>query len=90
MLTEHGTIIASCPVNAKGNPNTLEWSEAEANAKLIAAAPELLYALKDADTLIDIIFEQAQAFGMDDEFVTNLAQLSVNIHEAIAKAEDKS
>lgn len=41
---ERTWIIASCPVNALGKKT--KTSEAQANARLIAAAPELLEALK--------------------------------------------
>jgi len=46
VMTKHGTVIATCPLKAKGNPNTLEQEPAEANAKLIAAAPDMLEALE--------------------------------------------
>ena len=49
LIIENGKfVVAHCAWDeGKDNPYTIHTSEAEANARLIAAAPELLEALKD-------------------------------------------
>lgn len=46
VMTEHGTVIATCPIKAQGNPNVTDQGQAQANARLIAAAPDMLEILE--------------------------------------------
>jgi hypothetical protein len=56
----------------------------QANARLIAAAPELLAALKDAEVEIDIVCRWV------DEPAAEAVQALANARKAIAKAEGRS
>jgi len=56
------------------------------NARLIAAAPDLLEALEAADTQIRIAYECVEA-GRHDEALLHLGSMSRQRAEAIAKAK---
>ena len=57
--------------------------EAEANAKLIAAAPDLLQALQDAEHLLRIYYRDANKNASDEETNKVLAQCSSAVSKAI-------
>jgi hypothetical protein len=63
-------------------------AECEANASLIAAAPEMLAALKALLPEVDAEVEQRQTSG-NDEYWQGLKALSDTGHAAIAKAEGR-
>lgn len=63
-------------------------TEGEANARLIASAPELLNALKAAYSFIGDQYADAERQALSGEYVSETAQPICNaIHAAIAKAE---
>ena len=77
ILGKSGTIIAHCPINPGENA---PWNNAEENARLIAAAPDLLDACIVArETLMRLIGE-----GVTDT-ADEIALASIN--RSIAKAE---
>lgn len=64
------------------------FEEEEANARLIAAAPELLEALKIAEGELRAISEVISTYGVE-ECLQTVAELK-KIRAAIAKAEGRS
>lgn len=78
--TRDGQAVALCPAAGLGLPFDQACDQADANARLIAAAPDLLEACKRA---LDIINKETCGFYGDDRKI---------IESAIAKAtgEDQS
>jgi hypothetical protein len=75
-----GYPIAEAKVTPSGIwANGPDWPEGEANARLIAAAPDLLEALKE---LVD--YNGGAASALEDEYVME------RVSSAIAKAEGQS
>ena len=75
-----------------GVPNLcVDMFEAEANARLIAAAPDLLAALKGTDGTPNVPMVLAQVLqGRNDVVISMLRKLcSINVN-AITKAEQKN
>lgn len=80
ILSDTGMILAT--VTEKGGLPTLLIEEARANARLIAAAPDLLEACK---ALVDAPHQEHFAARLNDEEMAGLDA----IKRAIAKAEGK-
>ena len=77
LRSSHGCTIANCNRSARG----ISDDEAEANAHLIAAAPEMLEALKVALKAIDksgVSYQQISAV------------VRINMRQAISAAEGRS
>ena len=59
VLTEHGTMNVPVPPEEMERPSKVKWPIAEANARLIAAAPDMLAALEDVidrlDNFVDVV-----------------------------------
>jgi hypothetical protein len=70
---------------------TIESEEREANARLIAAAPDLLEAAKDGLAIIEgvlgSVLKRSSEFESEDIF--RATQLRTKIQRAIAKAEEE-
>lgn len=64
------------------NPYTIQQKEAEANANLIASAPELLEALKEAKTFLELLYEKPELIESQTAEETVFL-----IKEALSKAE---
>lgn len=65
-------------------------AEQEANAKLLAAAPDMLEALKDAHRELDILL--AEKIAKEEDFMPSKSShwpTVVKVHEAIKKATDE-
>ena len=78
--------IAEIPVNTSPDDPTGEYDHrAEADAYLIAAAPDLLAALRVAEGIISRAAQHIDAPG----FITDADDAMVAIGAAIAKAENK-
>lgn len=78
--------IATCN---ESYSDAINYPTAQANARLVAAAPELLAALEDSSTLMD---EVASWLTGDESFsfetlAEGLAQQAMKAREAIAKAK---
>jgi hypothetical protein len=69
-------------VNGNDGGDEPEFYPSEANARLIAAAPDLLAALKLAEPIV------ALAYGRNPQYVSNSHAL-IGVRDAIAKAEGK-
>jgi hypothetical protein len=70
---------------ATHNRNRTTTDELRANARLIAAAPELLEALEDAEANLASLCESGD-YGMEDRAVTYGFAILAGIRAAIAKA----
>lgn len=81
IVTSSGNFYLSYGKDKNGNPNFRDFCELDRNAQLIAAAPDLLAALEDAEFLLR---KAAQLQGpMHDSFKRS----AEDAREAIAKAK---
>jgi len=86
ILSRDGTYISS--IDADGQYGLESWKEIQANACLIAAAPEMYEALKRIKYWFDTDPEIIDAMGADER-ADHMRQVEI-IRAAIAKAEGKS
>lgn len=88
-LTEDGLSQGWAYITANRPCHKISSEEREANGRLMAAAPDLLEALKEArETLFDFAKEMDSAAWMVDPFYADAGPLA-RINAAIAKAEGR-
>lgn len=91
-----GNTVCDCymltdPLSGPRKPVQFCYEMAPANARLIAAAPELLEALMQTRAFILSEYEDEGAKALDGEVVhRNARPIWGTIHDAIAKAEGRS
>lgn len=90
VISGTGMLVANCGSHMDNmrDPDEL-IAEQEANARLIAAAPDLYGELVQADTQMQMAYECVEA-GRYDEALLHLGAMSRTRRAAIAKAEGKT
>ena len=85
-IHSNGKLIATCHNRVSDPPSSATPSEAEANARLIAAAPELLIELKKAMTLLNTLDKS----NWHDDDIKETISVMFTGNAAIDKSESRA